>query len=155
MLILAATVVLVLLDILGLVSFSFFVGPFRLNHWFVLIGTFYVILAVPVIAILKRLYPSRFRSLLRLHMFGNLFAFMLISVHFASQISRPAEHYPSLGTGLALYAALILLVGTGIFQRFNPTQKIKPQTYKFLHTGATVAFYLVIVIHILHGLGIL
>jgi hypothetical protein len=88
-------------------------------------------------------------------MFGNLLAFALISVHFASQISRPAAHYPNLGTGLALYVALILLVGTGISQRFHLTQKIKPQTYRFLHTGAAVTFYLIIVIHILHGLGIL
>ena len=154
-LILVATVVLVLIDILDLGSFSFFVGPFRLNHWFVLIGTFYVIFAVPIIATLKRLRPNSFKSLLRLHMFGNLLAFTLISVHFASQISRPAEFYPDLGTGIALYAALILLVGTGIAQRFHPTQKIKPQTYRFLHTGAAVTFYLVIIIHILHGLGII
>jgi len=154
-LILTATVFLVLLNILDLVSFGLFVGPFRLNHWFVLIGTFYIAFAVPVIVTLKRHHPNSVRSLIRIHMFGNLLAFALISVHFASQISRPAARYPNLGTGLALYVALILLVGTGISQRFHLTQKIKPQTYRFLHTGAAVTFYLIIVIHILHGLGIL
>ena len=108
-LILAATVVLVLLHVLGLVSFCFFVGLFCLNHWFVLTGTFYISFAVPVIVTLKRRYPNSFRSLLRLHMFGNLLAFALISVHFASQISRPAERYPDPGTGVTLYVATILL----------------------------------------------
>lgn len=88
-------------------------------------------------------------------MYGNLFAFMLISIHFAGQISRPAKRYPDLGTGIALYAAMTLLVGTGISQRFHLIPKIKPQTYRFLHTGAAVTFYLIIVIHILHGLGII
>ena len=154
-LILTTTVFLIIVDIFGLASFSFFIGPFRLHHWFVLIGTFYIIFAVPAIATLKRRHPYSARSLRRLHMFGNLFAFMLISVHFASQISRPAEYYPNLGTGLALYIALILLVGTGISQRFHLIRKIKPQTYRFLHTGAAVTLYLIIVIHVLHGLGIL
>jgi hypothetical protein len=88
-------------------------------------------------------------------MFGNLFAFALVSIHFTSEISRPAEYFPNLGTGLALYIALILLVATGIFQRFPLSLKIKIQTYRFLHTGAAVTFYLIIIIHILHGLGIL
>jgi hypothetical protein len=153
--ILTATVFLVTVDVLGLVSFGFFVGPFRLNHWFVLIGTLYVYFAVPAISILKRRHPNNARALLRLHMFGNLFAFALISIHFVSQISRTVEHYPNLGTGLALYIALILLVGTGISQRFHLILKIQPQTYRFLHTGSAVTFYLIIVIHVLHGLGIL
>ena len=88
-------------------------------------------------------------------MFGNLFAFALISLHFTSEISRPIEYFPNLGTGLALYIALILLVVTGIFQRFPLSLKTKAQTYRFLHTGAAVTVYLIIVIHILHGLGVL
>jgi hypothetical protein len=150
-----ATVAVMLVVILRWVRLGFFVGPFRLNHWFVWIGTIYVAFAVPTIAILKRRNPLRYGALLRTHMFGNLLAFLLISVHFASQISRLADVYPDLGTGLVLYAAMVLLVGTGFLQRFQLTPNIKLQSYRFIHMGSAVAFYLIIVVHILHGLAII
>src|SRR4030066_576309 len=86
--ILAATVTVMLVVILHWVRIGFFVGPFRLNHWFVWIGTIYVAIAVPTIATLKKRHPQRYETLFRTHVFGNLLAFMLISLHFASQISR-------------------------------------------------------------------
>jgi hypothetical protein len=153
--ILIATIAVMLVVILHWVSIGFFVGPFRLNHWFVWIGTIYIAITVPTIAILKRRHLQRYGTLLRTHMFGNLLAFMLISLHFASQISRPANAYPDLGTGLALYTAMVLLVGTGFLQRFQPTPNSKPKSYRFIHTGLAVAFYLIIIVHILHGLAIL
>jgi len=144
-----------IVDNLRLIHFGFFVGPFRLNHWFVWIGTVYVALAVPVIAVLKRKRPNTYKTLIRVHVFGNLLAFLLISIHFAGQIGRPAAFYPDLGTGLVLYIAMIILVGTGVLQRFHLVPSIKPQTYRFLHISSAVTFYLVIGVHILHGLGIL
>ncbi len=153
--ILVLTILLIIAVLLYWLNIGFFVGPFRLNHWFVWLGTLYVAFAVPVIAILKRRYPNKIGTLFRFHMFGNLFAFLLISLHFASQISRPVERYPDLGTGLVLYIAMILLVSTGLCQRFRLIPKIKPQTYRFVHTGSALAFYLIIVVHVLHGLGIL
>ena len=153
--ILAATVTVMLVVILHWVRIGFFVGPFRLNHWFVWIGTIYVAIAVPVIAILKKRHPQRYGTLYRTHVFGNLLAFMLISLHFASQISRPASSYPELGTGLALYIAMVLLVGTGFLQRFQLAPSIKPESYRFVHIGSAFAFYLIIILHILQGLAIL
>jgi len=153
--ILAATVTVMLVVILHWVRIGFFVGPFRLNHWFVWIGTIYVAIAVPVIAILKKRHPQRYKTLFRTHVFGNLLAFMLISLHFASQISRSADSYPELGTGLALYIAMVLLVGTGFLQRFQLIPSIKPQSYRLVHMGSAVAFYLIIIVHILNGLAIL
>jgi hypothetical protein len=153
--ILIATIAVMLVVILHWVSIGFYVGPFRLNHWFVWIGTIYIAFAVPAIAILKKRHPQRYKTLFRTHIFGNMLAFMLISLHFASQISRPATSYPDLGTGIVLYAAMVLLVGTGFLQRFQLIPSIKPQSYRFVHIGAAVAFYLVIVVHILHGLAII
>ena len=152
---LIATVIVMLVVILHWVRIGFFVGPFRLNHWFVWIGTIYVAIAVPVIAILKKRHPQRYGALFRTHVFGNLLAFMLISLHFASQIARPADSYPELGTGLALYVAMVLLVGTGFLQRFQLIPSIKPQSYRLVHMGSAVAFYLIIIVHILNGLAIL
>jgi len=153
--IIIATVCLMVADNLGWIHFGFFVGPFRANHWFVWIGTLYVAFTVPMIAMLKQRYLSKFLALFRVHVFGNLLAFLLISLHFAGQISRPAEFYPDLGTGLALYIIMLLLVATGFTHRFQLIPRIKSQTRKFVHVGLSFSFYIIIGIHTLHGLGFL
>jgi len=153
--IIIVTVCLMVADNLDWVHFGFFVGPFRANHWFVWIGTLYIAIAVPILAVAKRRYLSRYTALFRVHVFGNLLAFLLISLHFAGQIGRPAASYPELGTGLALYIIMMLLVATGFTHRFQLIPSIKPQTRKFVHVGLTFSFYIIIGIHILHGLGIL
>ena len=146
-----AAVCLMIANNLRWIYFGDFVGPFRANHWFVLIGTFCIAFAVPIIATLKRRSPNRYKTLLRIHMFGNLAAFLLVSLHFAGQINRPSAFYPQLGTGLALYIIMILLVATGFTHRFQLIPQIKSQTRKFVHVGLTFSFYIIIGIHILHG----
>jgi hypothetical protein len=135
------------------INFGFFVGPFRASHWFVWGGALYIALVVPIIAFLKKLRPAKFMTLFRIHVFGNLMAFLFISIHFAGQLSRSATAYPQLGTGLALYFIMALLVATGFTHRFKLIPQIKSQTRKFIHVGITFSFYIVIWIHILHGLG--
>ena len=153
--ILIVTVSVMAAIILHWIRFGFFVGPFRLNHWFVLIGATYIASVVQIIAFLKKRFPKRYTTLYRIHVFGNLSAFMLISLHFASQISRPANSYPELGTGIVLYTAMILLVSTGFMQRFQLVARIKLQSWRFVHMGVAVAFYLTIIVHILRGLSII
>jgi len=153
--IIIVTLVLMVADNLKWIHFGFFVGPFRANHWFVWIGALYIAFIVPAIAVLKKRFPNRFMTLFRLHVFGNLLAFLLISLHFVGQISRPAVVYPDLGTGLALYIVMVLLVATGFTHRFQLIPQIKSQTRKFVHVGLTFSFYAIIGIHILHGLGFL
>ena len=153
--ILIVTVSVMAAIILHWIRISFFIGPLRLSHWFVWTGTIYIALIVPIIAFLKKRFPNKYSTLYSIHVFGNLLAFMLISFHFASQISRPATSYPELGTGLVLYIAMVLLVGTGFLQRFQLIPSIKPQSYRFVHIGSGFVFYLVIIVHILQGLAIL
>jgi len=153
--IIIVTIVIMIADNLQWIHFGFFVGPFRVNHWFVWTGTLYIAFIVPIIAVSKQRYSSKFLALTRLHIFGNLLAFLLISLHFAGQISRPVAFYPDLGTGLALYIIMILLVGTGFTHRFQIIPQIKSQTRKFVHVGLSFSFYIIIGIHILHGLGFL
>lgn len=131
------------------------IGPFRVMHWFVWIGTLYIASVVPIIAFLKKRFPNRYMTLFRVHVLGNLFAFLLVSLHFASQISRSPTSYPQLGTGLALYIIMILLVATGFAHRFQLIPQIKSQTRKFIHVGLTFSFYIIIGIHILHGLNLI
>lgn len=76
---------------------------------------------------------------------------MLISIHFTQQISRPPQSYPDLGTGIALYASMILLVASGFLLRFRGLKGLS-RPMRYLHTGITLSFYLIILIHVLHGL---
>ncbi len=154
----ALFLVLVSLILMGLIYFDlvstgFMVGSYRFHHWNVLIGTFYLAVVTPFFAVLKRSKPESLRNLFRVHVFGNLVAIMLISVHFASQLSRPLEFYPDLGSGVGLFSAMGLLAFTGFFLRFRLTVGRMRRLVRWVHVLAVVSFYLVIVLHALHGFG--
>ena len=136
-------------------NLNFFVGPYRFTHWFTWIGTFFIAIYSPLYYVIKRKYPGKTKSLLRIHVFGNLFSFMLITIHFAQQISRPAAFFPDLSTGLVLYIVMPILVASGFFHRFQVFKNIKPHSNRFLHVALTLTFYLTILIHILQGIDII
>jgi len=138
-----------------------FAGWFRLSmeilgesihHWFSYIGAGFIGIYLPLYSILKRQYPSSLKTLLPLHVFGNLLAFTFISIHFSHHLTRPPQAFPDLGTGIALYAALVILVVTGFLLRFKLLQN-GYKSWRWIHTGIMLSFYLIIVLHILHGLG--
>ena len=97
------------------------------------------------------------RGLFRFHIFGSLFFFVLISIHFAAQIDRPSFAFPDLGTGIAMYVAMALQVTTGFTQRFRFgfVNRINLKTNKFIHASLIMPFYIIIILHTLHGLGYL
>ena len=128
------------------------IGPYFIHHWLSWTGTTFIAIFIPIYHWLKRRKPQSFKTLLGMHVFGNLTSFLFISIHFAQQISRPAQFYPDLGTGIVLYASLLLLVSTGFLSRF-PIVKSMGKSLRFVHLSVTVTFYLVILVHILHGLG--
>lgn len=135
-------------------DFGSVVGQYRLNHWLGWFGFVFILIHVPLFVVIKRRYVNRIRLFLGIHVLGNLTAFLLISIHFASQISRPAQFYPDLGTGIALYIFMITLVVTGFLQRFNLLSKHR-KTWRFLHTSSVTALLVIILIHILHGINII
>lgn len=149
--IIAVTISLASAVYLDLLDTHFKIGEYYLHHWFSLTGTFFIALFTPAYYLLKRKYIKRFKALLLTHVFGNLIAFLLISIHFAHQIGRPARFYPDLGTGIVLYPSVILLVITGFLTRFNLIKRAKYM--RFLHRSVTVTFYFVIIVHLLHGFG--
>jgi len=136
-------------------SLSYFVGPLRAIHYLAIAGTLYIAVSVPIIAILKKSYPMKRDGLTRAHMFLNLLCFLLISLHFAGQLGRPAEFYPDLGTGLALYIALILQVYTGLAFRYREKYLLKPMRNRSFHIGLALVFYIVIIVHALHGFNVI
>ena len=136
-------------------SFAARVGPFRIIHYVAFAGTFFAAFGVILFAALKRRFPNRYKILLKAHVFGNLFSFLLVSLHFAGQVGRPADSYPEFGTGLALYTGMVLSVATGLVLRFKVFRSLSPVSSRFVHAGLAFVFYTIIVVHILHGLSII
>lgn len=154
LLLIIATPILMYSVYADILQLHIYVGPYYIHHWLSWIGATFIAIYTPIYYLLKRRNPQRIKNLLIIHVFGNLLAFMFISVHFTQQISRPAQFYPDLGTGIVLYAAVFLMVATGFSMRFRiASTAIK--ALKFIHTSTTVAFYLIILVHILHGLGVI
>jgi heme A synthase len=132
---------------------SFFIGQFRFSHWLTIIGTSYIAIATPTFVVLKRFYPKKISGLFRLHIFGNLLFFALISIHFASQMGRPAANFPELGTGLVMFIAMSAQIASGFTQRFMTANRYF-KTNKFIHASLIMVFFAIILFHVLHGLGI-
>ena len=136
-------------------SFAERVGPFRIIHYVAFAGTFFIAFGVISFAALKRRFPNKYNTLLKVHVFGNLLSFLLVSLHFAGQVGRPADIYPEFGTGLAIYIGMVLSVATGLILRFKVFRSLSPVSSRFVHAGLAFVFYTIIVVHILHGLSII
>ena len=136
-------------------SFATRVGPFRIIHYVAFAGTLFIAFGVILFAALKRRSPNKYKILLRIHVFGNLLSFLLVSLHFAGQVGRPADSYPDFGTGLAMYLGMVLSVATGFVLRFKVFRSLSPVVNRFVHAGLAFVFYIIIVVHILHGLNII
>ncbi len=138
---------------------NFFVADLRFSHWLGIIGTIGIAIATPLFTLLKHRYPVNWVRITRFHIFGNLIFFTLILFHFATQIARPPTAFPELGSGLAMMIAMSLQIISGFTQRFRsqrPFYKklLHPATNKFVHASLVMVFYLIIIFHVLHGLGI-
>jgi steroid 5-alpha reductase family enzyme len=142
-------------------NLRFQIGPYYFTHWLSWIGTLFIAIYTPIYYVLKRRNPKQVKTLIKVHMFGNLLAVMLISIHYAQQMGRPAQFYPELGTGLALYIVMFILVATGFFHRFKFLEKLGryrlllPHQNRYLHIAITLTFYLVIIVHALRNVGLL
>jgi len=136
-------------------SFAARIGPFRIIHYVAFAGTLYIAFGVILFVFFKRHSPAKYRALLRVHALGNLLAFLLVSLHFAGQVGRPADFYPQFGTGLALYIGMVSSTATGLALRFHLFRRFNPATNRFVHAAMVFPFYMIIVVHILHGLEII
>jgi uncharacterized membrane protein YidH (DUF202 family) len=156
LLITGAVMAAILLD---WVSTSNLIGPFRFSHWMAWIGVLFIAVYAPMYHILKR-RSKHAKALLDIHSFGFLIAFLLISIHFAGQMSRPPQSFPELGEGIALYMVILLLVLTGIIQRFGTASIARRKHYtprfnRLVHISLISAFYIVIVVHAVTNLDLL
>jgi hypothetical protein len=136
-----------------LVQLHVLIGPYYIHHWLSWIGSTFVAVFTPIYYWMKRSKPASLKNLLRVHVFGNLISFLFVSIHFTQQISRPAQFYPHLATGIVLYPTMLLLVATGFITRFISVKN--KSSIRFFHKAITLTFYLTIIIHILHGIEII
>ena len=135
-------------------NLHFSIGPLYFHHWLSFVGAGYIAVFTPIYAIMKRRSPRRFGTLLNIHVFGNLVAFLLISLHFTHQLGRPAQFTPTLGTGLTLHVIVAVMVMTGFVQRFQLAGRFL-KSWRFIHVSLSLSFYIVVVLHILHNLGVI
>jgi len=156
----ASVILIVVAIILSVATYNrwlvlrFEVGPVYFSHLLGWIGALFIAVYSPIYYYLKRRNPDKLKTLLNIHSFGNLIAFIFISMHFAQQMGRPADFFPNLGTGLALFIAVCTLATTGILRRFQLGKQFIGY-YRTLHVGATMTFYIIVIIHILHGIGVI
>ncbi len=151
---LICTVILVPSAYFRWINFGIVVGRYRLNHWLSWLGVSYIAVVTPAYHLAKKRGSKRMGSLVNLHCLGNLIAFLGVSIHFAHQIGRPAQFYPNLGTGVTLYIGMIMSISTGFFKKFQIASK-NYLTWRFIHLSAMLSFYMIIIIHILHGIGVI
>jgi len=112
------------------------IGPAYLDHLLAWIGFGFIGIYTPIYVYAKRRTRRGLKFL------------------FAQQIGRPAQFYPDVGTGLALYISVCLMVISGFVMRFNLVKQ-SPKTWRFIHTSFVLPFYVLILIHVLHNVGII
>lgn len=130
---------------------GFFLGSLRFSHWMGIIGAIFITIYAPMFYVMKRRLPSRYKILMNIHIFGFTTSFLLVSIHFGGQLSRPLQFYPDLGAGLALYIIVAFLVATGYLHRYGlfklKTRKILPHFNQWLHVSLITGLYIVIIVH--------
>jgi hypothetical protein len=151
---LSATVIFSVVAYLYWFELTIFIGSLFLVHWLGLISTIFIAFLVPIYYILKRKRPQNFKIILKIHVFGNLFSFLFISIHFAQNIGRLTQLYPKLESGFLLFIVLTSIIITGLLKRFRSQGKLVKYT-KFIHKYTVGIFYLIAIIHILQGFTII
>jgi hypothetical protein len=144
----AVGLALAVLSYLGLIPLGYKVGPYWLNHWLGWLSMGFIIIYVPIFVILKRRKPKIYPKLMKVHEIGFIVAFMLVSLHIGTQIRRVFP--PEIGTGIAAYVCLLVLVVTGIMQR-NRILATRMATLRLVHLSMVIGFFLVIVLHVIRA----
>ncbi len=151
---LITTVLLSILASVFWVDLNFFVGPYFLIHWFGIIATAFIAVSNPIYYFLKRLKVKKKETLLRIHVFGNVLAFLLISLHFAQNVGRLALAPERLGVGFILFLILLVVLATGMIEKYHSKGKLARYSM-FLHKYSIVILFLIAIIHVLTGFNIL
>jgi hypothetical protein len=123
------------------------------HHWFVVLGASFIAVYTIAFYYLKRHFRNSYKRLTVIHAMGNLVAFILISTHFGVHLKEIVVMKMHPATGVPLFISVFLLVITGFMMKFHVkpgwTRPLRP-----FHAAVSLAFFLIIVVHVLHGLMI-
>ena len=144
----AVGLVLAVLSYLGLIPLGYKLGPYWLNHWLSWFSMGVIAIYVPVFVVLKKRNPKIYSRLVKVHEIGFIVAFMLVSLHIGTQISRVFP--PEIGTGIAAYVSLLALMVTGVLRK-NQILATRMATLRLIHLSMAVSFFLVIVLHVIRA----
>jgi hypothetical protein len=133
---------------------TFFVGFYLFIHWLGIIAAIFPAVSIPIHYIIKRKRPQNRRKILKIHVLGNLVAFLLISLHFAQNVGRLSGALERLGAGVALYFVFSLIVATGILERYQTSGKLL-RCIKIIHKYTIIFLYLALLIHLSEFFSIL
>jgi len=133
---------------LGLIPLGYKLGPYWLNHWIGWFSMGFIIIYVPIFVILKRRNANIYQRLVKVHEIGFMVAFVLVSLHMGTQIRRVFP--PEIGTGIAAYVSLFVLVVTGIMRK-NQILATRGTALRSIHLSMVVSFFLVIVLHVIRA----
>ncbi len=153
-LLLLVTVVLSIVAYVFWYRLTFFIGNYLFIHWLGLIATSYVAISNPIHYFLKRKRRQNYKTILKIHVFGNLFAFLLISLHFAQNVGRLTGSLQTLSEGFVLYLLLSLIVLTGIIERYQNIGNLS-RVVRGVHIYTVIILYFIMLIHILEGFNLL
>ena len=145
----AAIVILTAGTYSGWWDFTAVVGRYTFTHWLVWIGAGYLAVTVPLYSVLKRVFKIQSPRLVAAHVFGNLVAFGMISVHFADRLG-PLEVTARFGTGLVMYLVLTGIVTAGLIKHFSTSPKLQ-KYMTFIHRGLSLSLIIELPIHILRN----
>ncbi|AKG52973.1 hypothetical protein DGWBC_0286 [Dehalogenimonas sp. WBC-2] len=135
-------------------NLGYHIGSESLAHWSGWIGAALITLMVPLFIILKRRSKIAYLKLLTAHVFGNLVAFGLLTLHMAYQLGRPAGFGPDIGTGVAMYLIFAGMVLTGVVQRFRLAPKSQANM-RFIHRGLSLSLIIILPVHVLQNTGVI
>lgn len=123
-------------------------GPISSTHWAGVIGAGYLAIVTPIYSYIKRHAQVFLKKLLAFHVFGNLLAFLLVTIHYTQQAGRPAEFEAVHSTGLILFIVVAVMVLTGFLQRFRIIPSLM-KSWRFIHVSLSLSFYIVLITHVL------
>jgi len=130
---------------------TFFIGPYLFIHWLGIIGSVFIAVFNPLYYILRR-RKRLSKTFMRLHVFGNLFAFLLVSLHFAQNFGRLVEIPQRLSEGLVLYFTVFIVIITGLIERFF--NRKSSRLIKNIHKYIVILLLFILLIHTLEGFNL-
>lgn len=147
-------IVAFIITYLRLWRLSIIIGPYFLHHWFSITGGTYILIATTIFSLLKRRTKVNPGALLKLHVFGNILALILIFMHIAIQLSRTGDSAPAFGTGLSALFIFIAISVFGFMTRFGILIR-KRESWRLIHIGLALSLLVIITIHALRNFDIM